>query len=1019
MIIMKRSTIVRSSLTFPTVLLGLAMISGVYIYKNHARQYSPVVVKENDKEAGAAGMYQYFFNARKNVSTNSMDYAAMLKADQQVQNIRNSRSTAGAMGFKWNSMGPSNIGGRTRAILIDKNDPTGQTIFAGGVSGGLWKSVNGGATWDSINDNMSNINIGCITEDANNNIYVGTGEGYSLYYGGQAFSTAILGGGVFKSTDHGATFNLLPATKPSATNSMGATWAYTNRIAILPNNPAVIYAATSAGLEVSTDTGKTFVLAKNGSGIGLSSNTLDVEVSADGSILVACVNGTGYYCYPATSQTTFLPMHNSGYGAIPTAGSGRIEFGIAPSNPDYIYASIANSSGGLQGIYFTMSAVKSGNGGIWYEIGPGGSQSFNPFGEPGGSAPSQGTYDDAVGVFPNNPGKVLIAGVTLWSWTQASPGDSTGGWNSVTVYNGGLGSTNYVHPDMHNVTIDKNNPNIVFIGCDGGIYKSYDGAKTFQPENRDYDVTQFYAITFGPYMNANGEGMGGGTQDNGTPYMSGTQYYYQDAVDVGGGDGGQAVISSINPNAYYISSDANTLLRSAALSTLGYPSDAYTGLKGLGKGANLDSIYRLGTGCFVDPVALYENPYDTTTLDSLIWISDNSYSPGDVVYPTSPNGNVPFPYKINRSLVKGDTIKVQNRVVSKIATGFSATQGVWMMMQAIDFADPVIWMPIGGPDSKPNAFTGSDAVHCLAFSPDGDALFVGTESGQFFRFSNLDSIIDTSYTTGALFSVPINVKAPVVNPKCRVKSTSLSAALVGNAGNDILSIAVDPKNGNNVMVTVGNYGNNTHVYYSNNALSATPSFRSVQGNLPEMPVYGSVLDVINSPYPNGAVVATEHGIWSTTDITVANPSWSADNNNMANGIVCAVHQQTLPAWNCNNSGDLYIGTHGRGAWFDSTFFVPTGIKQIVASSLKINMNIYPNPMNAGGTIAFTLPANAGKVDITIYDIQGRVVKQIPVETKAPGAHTVSINSQEMPVGTYLATLTGDNFRQTTRFVVAR
>ena len=76
-------------------------------------------------------------------------------------------------------------------------------------------------------------------------------------------------------------------------------------------------------------------------------------------------------------------------------------------------------------------------------------------------------------------------------------------------------------------------------------------------------------------------------------------------------------------------------------------------------------------------------------------------------------------------------------------------------------------------------------------------------------------------------------------------------------------------------------------------------------------------------------------------------------------------------------------------------------------------------MNAGGTIAFTLPDNAGKVDITIYDIQGRVVKQIPVETKAPGAHTVSINSQEMPVGTYLATLTGENFRQTTRFVVAR
>ncbi|HXP52553.1 MAG TPA: hypothetical protein VN922_21550, partial [Bacteroidia bacterium] len=223
---MKRSTIVRSSLSFPTILLGLAMISGVYIYKNHARQYSPVVVKEdNDKEAGAAGMYQYFFNVRKNVSTNSLDYAAMIKVNQQVENMRNSHGAAGAMGFKWNSMGPSNIGGRTRAILIDKNDPTGQTVFAGGVSGGLWKSVNGGATWDSIDDNMGNINIGCIAEDANNNIFVGTGEGFSLYYFGQAFSTGILGGGIFESKDNGKTFSLLKATQPIATNNPGIAWA--------------------------------------------------------------------------------------------------------------------------------------------------------------------------------------------------------------------------------------------------------------------------------------------------------------------------------------------------------------------------------------------------------------------------------------------------------------------------------------------------------------------------------------------------------------------------------------------------------------------------------------------------------------------------------------------------------------------------------------------------------------------------------------------------------------------------
>src|ERR1700722_2264944 len=121
------------------------------------------------------------------------------------------------------------------------------------------------------------------------------------------------------------------------------------------------------------------------------------------------------------------------------------------------------------------------------------------------------------------------------------------------------------------------------------------------------------------------------------------------------------------------------------------------------------------------------------------------------------------------------------------------------MMQAADFSDAEVWMPIGGPQSKPDAFTGSDAVHCLAWSPNGDALFVGTEAGQFYRFSNLDSIIDTSYTTGAIMSVPNGTHTAVVNPNTRVISTKLTAALTGNGSSDILSIAVDPKNGNNVM----------------------------------------------------------------------------------------------------------------------------------------------------------------------------------------------------------------------------
>jgi hypothetical protein len=440
----------------------------------------------------------------------------------------------------------------------------------------------------------------------------------------------------------------------------------------------------------------------------------------------------------------------------------------------------------------------------------------------------------------------------------------------------------------------------------------------------------------------------------------------------------------------------------------------------LGRGANIDSVYSKTTagngGCFVDPIALYENPYDVTTLDSMKWVADANHKAGDTIYPVSTNAQIPFPYVLIKAISKGDTVKVQNRVISKVAAAFSATNGVWINMQATDFSDGTVWMPIGGPLSKPDAFSGNDPVHCMAWSGNGDALFVGTEGGQFYRFSNLDSIIDTSYITGALYSRVHNSNNSVVNTKTRVISTKLT--LPGNGGNDILGIATDPKDPNKVMVTIGNYGSNVHVYYCGNATAANPTFVSAQGNLPDMPVYSCVLDVINSSQPKSAIVATEHGIYSTSDITLANPVWAADNNGMANTLVLAVKQETLPPWECNNSGNLYIGTHGRGAWMDSTFFIPTGIKPIVASSLKVNMNIYPNPMNMGGTISFTLP-KSDKVSITIYDMQGRVVKEIPVASSAPGEHTVSINSQDMPAGVYLATLVGADFHQTTRFVVTR
>ncbi len=266
-------------------------------------------------------------------------------------------------------MAPQDTGGLTRPILIKKHDPTHQTVFAGGVSGGIWKSVDGGSHWDnvmdaisySLNDTMANINVCCIAQDMNGVIYIGTGEGFPE-------SQLQIGGGIFKSTDDGATWTVLPSTVPTW-NSNSVPWAYVNRIAINPTNPLVIYAATGAnagGLYITHNGGVSWSYCVNSVGnVKLSAVTYDVKISNDGSILVADVGGYGYYCLPQSGpDSTFTRINSAGAGKLPH-GASRIEFAISPTDPNRIYASdIANngSFGGntASGIFMTMNAKTNG-----------------------------------------------------------------------------------------------------------------------------------------------------------------------------------------------------------------------------------------------------------------------------------------------------------------------------------------------------------------------------------------------------------------------------------------------------------------------------------------------------------------------------------------------------------------------------------------------------------------------------------------------------------------------------------
>lgn len=369
----------------------------------------------------------------------------------------------------WTWVGPGNIGGRIRAIVIHPTNP--QIMWIGSVSGGIWKTTNAGASWVPQNDFMANLSVGSMAIDPTNAnvIYAGTGEGY---FNGDS----IRGAGVFKTTDGGTTWTQLSSTNNS-------NWHYVNRLAISPTNSQIILAATNSGIWRTTDGGSSWSNR-------LSSSATDIDFDpTDGNKAIASGNfGTG------VRFSTDAGASWSASTGVPT--NGRIEVAYSRSNTSFVYASADNNDGE---VYF------SSDGGHSFVLRNGGSNFFN-----GGSG-SQGWYDNTLWVDPTNSNIVIVGGIFLWR--------STNGGSSFTQ----VGS---LHADQHAIVqspqFNGTTNKVVFFGNDGGIYQTsdvYASSPALTVLNNNLGITQFY----GGAGNSSSGRIIGGTQDNSTLRYSGSQ----------------------------------------------------------------------------------------------------------------------------------------------------------------------------------------------------------------------------------------------------------------------------------------------------------------------------------------------------------------------------------------------------------------------------------------------------------------------------------------------------------------
>lgn len=494
------------------------------------------VKQENEEAESAQEEWQYIEKAWQHEFTMTVDPALgyvpreRLVQAEAYRNSLLSNPLNRTSNLVWTERGPTQVGGRTRAILIDNRDATGNTIFTGGVAGGIWKCTafkSGNPVWAPVNDFMSNMAVTCMVQDPTNGniMYAGTGEGWGN-------SDAVRGDGIFKSIDGGVTWNQLAATSAASSSD----FSLVNDLAITSNG-TLFAACRSAlycnrgGVFKSTDGGTTFVRSLGNMVSGCSDafdyRGADLEIGPNGDVYVT----TGY----SSSSTNLLgKIYRSsfaGNGAnvgnvgnwidITPAGTWRrIDITVSQSNPLVIYALLCSTSSTIGGVRRSDDA-----GASWVTL------STPSWCDQGSSSAdfsrTQAWYDLIISVDPTNPANVLAGGVDVMKSTNSGVS-----FAQLTQWASGCSGLPYVHADIHEIKFYPNSGSEIIVGCDGGIFYSNNGGTTWTEKNTGYRITQFYGADAHP---SDLNFFLAGAQDNGTHKL--TQAGLGASTKVVGGDG--------------------------------------------------------------------------------------------------------------------------------------------------------------------------------------------------------------------------------------------------------------------------------------------------------------------------------------------------------------------------------------------------------------------------------------------------------------------------------------------------
>jgi photosystem II stability/assembly factor-like uncharacterized protein len=325
-------------------------------------------------------------------------------------------------------------------------------------------------------------------------------------------------------------------------------WSYNQTrgvevVRVNPLNPDVIWAGTTEGTYKSIDAGQTWQQKSSVIMVwDLVVHPMDTNI-----VVIGCGNfgSTGYGIYRTTDGGQNWNKINQG---VPATFNGKIHLDISPSHPDVVYASIGNGFSQSNGASWLCKS--SDKGATWNIIS---TQDYSRW---------QGWFSHDVGISPVDTNIVLTVGIGAWKSTNGGQNLSIRSNPNMNLILGrppiGLpdGPPDYIHADIHDVEFNPTNPNLVYYGTDGGVFRSTDAGETFESCNGSYQTVQFYnGFSSSPMDSLFSLG---GLQDNSTIIYDGDLAW----IRVIGGDGSWTAINPSNDNIIHASWQNLNLVKS-------------------------------------------------------------------------------------------------------------------------------------------------------------------------------------------------------------------------------------------------------------------------------------------------------------------------------------------------------------------------------------------------------------------------------------------------------------------------